>query len=221
MIVDRRRTLGWIAGGMALPVALPIIGGAGLAQAAPVFPGVAKVTMDLYQGDRVIGQHSYEITGSQTAPTVQTDAAFQGRVLGFRVKYALSTVEKWQGGQLAQLRSTGELRGQSFEVSAQRQGGQLSVSNNRGQTVKADPSVLPTTYWMPNFVQQQQVLDTQRGKVLRIQPQPLGVGSFRGRMVQGWDIGGELPIKLFYDSTGTWSGLRFSIMGNTFEYQRV
>ena len=216
MTIDRRTTLGLMGGGLALSVF-----GAGPVQAAPTFPGEAKVTMDLFQGDKVIGQHAYEIIGSQAAPEVRTLAGFQGRLLGVRVKYELSTVEKWQGGQLSQLRSKGELRGQPFEISAERQDDRLMVVNDRGRTVKADPGLLPTTYWMPNFVQQRQVLDTQRGRVLRIEPVPLGVGSFRGRMVQGWDIGGDLPIKIFYDSAGTWSGLRFSLMGNDFEYERV
>lgn len=217
MTIDRRTTIGLMAGGLALP----FMGAAGGVQAAPLFPGESRVTMDLYQGDKVIGQHAYEITGSQTAPSVQTNAAFRGRVLGFSVKYDLLTTETWQNGQLARLRSAGELRGQAFEISADRQGDRLLVINDRGRTVKADPALLPTTYWMPNFVEQRQVLDTQRGRVLQIEPMPLGVGSFRGRMVQGWDLGGDLPIKIFYDSAGTWSGLRFSLLGTDFEYQRV
>ena len=153
MTIDRRTTLGLMGGGLALSVF-----GAGPVQAAPTFPGEAKVTMDLFQGDKVIGQHAYEIIGSQAAPEVRTLAGFQGRILGFRVKYELSTVEKWQGGQLSQLRSKGELRGQPFEISAERQDDRLMVVNDRGRTVKADPGLLPTTYWMPNFVQQRQVL---------------------------------------------------------------
>lgn len=216
MNYNRRTTLGLLAGGMALPF-LP----AQSALAAPLFPAEARVTMDLYQGDKVIGQHAYEITGTQAAPVVQTKAAFSGRVFGFKVKYELATVETWAGGQLSQLRSRGELRGEEFEVSANREGNVLSIINARGRRLQADPSIMPTTYWMPNFVQQRQVLDTQRGQVLDISPTPLGVGSFRGRMVQGWDLGGDLPIKIFYDSAGTWSGLRFSLLGNDFEYQRV
>lgn len=216
MEVNRRTTLGLLAGGMALPFM-----SAQSAFAAPLFPAEPKVIMDLYQGDKVIGQHSYEITGTQAAPVVQTKAAFRGRVFGFKVKYDLATVETWANGQLSQLRSRGELRGENFEVSADREGDMLSIINARGRRLKADPAIMPTTYWMPNFVQQRQVLDTQRGRVLTIDPQPLGVGSFRGRMVQGWDVGGELPIKIFYDSTGTWSGLRFTLLGTDFEYQRV
>jgi len=216
MTLNRRTALSLLAGGLALPV-VP----AGLAFAAPVFPGGARVTMDLYQGDKAIGRHAYEITGSAAAPTVHTQAAFQGRVLGFRVKYNLATVETWSGGQLSQLRSRGELRGEAFEVSADRIGGTLSVLNSKGRRLQADPNLLPTTYWMANFVQQRQALDTQRGKVLKLNPQPLGAGTFRGRSVQGWDMGGDLPIKIYYDGSGTWSGLQFSLMGNDFEYKRV
>jgi len=216
MTLNRRTALSLLAGGLALPM-MP----AGLAFAAPVFPGEARVTMDLYQGDKAIGRHAYEITGSAAAPTVQTQAAFEGRVLGFRVKYNLATVETWSGGQLSQLRSRGELRGEAFEVSADRSGGTLSVLNSKGRRLQADPNLMPTTYWMPNFVQQRQALDTQRGKVLKLNPQPLGAGTFRGRSVQGWDMGGDLPIKIYYDGSGTWSGLQFSLMGNDFEYKRV
>ena len=216
MTLNRRTALSLLAGGLALPM-MP----AGLAFAAPVLPGEARVTMDLYQGDKAIGRHAYEITGSAAAPTVQTQAAFEGRVLGFRVKYNLASVETWSGGQLSQLRSRGELRGEAFEVSADRSGGTLSVLNSKGRRLQADPNLLPTTYWMPNFVQQRQALDTQRGKVLKLNPQPLGAGTFRGRSVQGWDMGGDLPIKIYYDGSGTWSGLQFSLMGNDFEYQRV
>ena len=216
MTLNRRTALGLLAGGLALPM-MP----AGLAFAAPTFPGEARVSMDLYQGNQAIGQHRYEITGSAAAPTVQTQAAFEGRVFGFRVKYNLSTVETWSGGQLSQLRSRGELRGEAFEVSADHDGGILSVLNAKGRRVKADANLLPTTYWMPNFVQQRQALDTQRGKVLTLNPQSLGAGSFRGRSVQGWDMGGDLPIKIYYDGSGTWSGLQFSLLGNDFEYQRV
>ena len=88
MEVNRRTTLGLLAGGMALPF-MP----AQSAFATPLFPAEPKVTMDLYQGDKVIGQHSYEITGTQAAPVVQTKAAFRGRVFGFKVKYDLATVE--------------------------------------------------------------------------------------------------------------------------------
>ena len=213
---DRRSLLSVLAGG----AAASMMPGA-LAFAAPVFPGVSALSMDLYQGSKVIGQHAYEITGSQSAPRVRTTANFEGRILGFRFRYALSTEEVWQGGRLLSLRSEGSLRDQPFGMSADREGGALAVVDEKGRRYQADGGLLPTTYWMPNFVQQSAVLDTQRGGVLTTQPQALGKGTFYGRSVQGWDIGGDLPITIYYDDSGTWSGLKFSIAGARFQYRRV
>ena len=83
------------------------------------------------------------------------------------------------------------------------------------------PDILPTTYWMPNFIEQRAVLDTQRGQVLQIAPQFLGEGSFHGTAVRGWALGGELGIKIYYDLSNSWAGLQFSVLGASFEYRRV
>lgn len=216
MQVNRRTSLSLLAGGALLPL-IP----AGVAQAAPQFPGASRAVLDLYQGDKVIGQHGYEITGGQSSPTVRTTANFKGKVLGFNVAYDLSTIENWQGGALQRLQSSGQLRGQPFTVSAERQGRFLSVVKPNGRDYLTNPAVLPTTYWMSNFINQTEVLDTQRGGILRLQPKALGSGTLAGRRVTGWDMGGDLPIKIYYDRSGTWSGMQFNVFGAKFEYRRV
>jgi len=216
MTLHRRATLSLLAGGLALPL-LP----AGMAQAAPTFPGAASATLDLYQGGKSIGQQTYTITGSQSAPTVRSVAAFSGRVLGFRVKYDLETNEQWQGGKLQALNSKGQLRGQRFAMSAEKKGTALSVSDEKGRTYFANSGILPTSYWMSNFIEQREVLDTQRGGLLRLNPKALGRGTFAGRDVRGWELGGDLPLTIYYDRSGTWSGMSFSVFGADFEYRRV
>ena len=200
MTLDRRSVLkiavfgGAAAGGAALPF-LP----SGVAQAALVMPGASRGAFDLFQGKKAIGQHGYEISGSQTAPTVMTQAAFEGRVLAFSARYELATREQWEDGRLHQLESQGSFRNDPFWVRAERQGSALVVTNERNQVLPVAPDILPTTYWMPNFIEQRAVLDTQRGQVLTIAPQFLGEGSFHGTTVRGWELGGELGIKIYYD----------------------
>ncbi|MGB1082633.1 MAG: DUF6134 family protein, partial [Alphaproteobacteria bacterium] len=156
-----------------------------------------------------------------TALAVMTQAAFEGRVLAFSARYELATREQWQDGQLQQLQSDGSFRNDPFWVRAERQGSALVVTNERNQVLPVAPDILPTTYWMPNFIEQRAVLDTQRGQVLSIAPQFLGEGSFHGTTVRGWELGGELGIKIYYDLRNSWAGLQFRILGSSFEYRRV
>lgn len=221
MISDRRRTLSLLAGGGLLALAPAALSSAQTAPVSPEFPPAARVLFDLYQGDQVIGQHGYEITGTRAAARVKTEAQFQGRVLGFGFSYGLETLETWEQGRLQQLRSSGELRGRPFQVRADRQDRFLAVTKPNGMDYLTRPDVLPTTYWMSNFRAQTEALDTQRGGILRLRPTALGEGSLSGRSVSGWDMGGDLPIRIYYDRSGTWSGLQFSLLGARFDYRRV
>ena len=184
-------------------------------------PNATRGVFDLYQGQKVIGQHGYEISGSQTGPTVLTQAAFEGRVLAFSARYELLTREQWQDGRLQQLQSEGSFRNDPFWVRAEQQGSALVVTNERNEVLPVAGDILPTTYWMPNFIEQRTVLDTQRGQVLSIAPQFLGEGSFHGTAVRGWELGGELGIKIYYDLGNSWAGLQFRVLGSSFEYRRV
>ena len=222
MTLDRRSLLKFAASGAAAAAgaSLPLLP-TNVAQAALVMPSSSRGLFDLYQGRKAIGQHGYEITGSQSAPTALTQAAFEGRVLAFSARYELATREQWQDGRLQQLRSEGSFRNDPFWVRAERQGDALVVTNERNQVLPVTPDILPTTYWMPNFIEQRAVLDTQRGQVLQIAPQFLGEGSFHGTAVRGWALGGELGIKIYYDLSNNWAGLQFSVLGSSFEYRRV
>ena len=222
MTLNRRSVLRIAASGgaSAAGAALPFLP-SGVAQAALVMPGASRGVFDLFQGRKAIGQHGYEISGSQTAPAVMTQAAFEGRVLAFSARYELATREQWQDGRLQQLQSDGSFRNDPFWVRAERQGSALVVTNERNQVLPVAPDILPTTYWMPNFIEQRAVLDTQRGQVLSIAPQFLGEGSFHGTAVRGWELGGELGIKIYYDLGNSWAGLQFRVLGSSFEYRRV
>ena len=222
MTLNRRSVLRIAASGgaSAAGAALPFLP-SGVAQAALVMPGASRGVFDLFQGRKAIGQHGYEISGSQTAPAVMTQAAFEGRVLAFSARYELATREQWQDGRLQQLQSDGSFRNDPFWVRAERQGSALVVTNERNQVLPVAPDILPTTYWMPNFIEQRAVLDTQRGQVLSIAPQFLGEGNFHGTTVRGWELGGELGIKIYYDLGNSWAGLQFRVLGSSFEYRRV
>ncbi|MAE99370.1 MAG: hypothetical protein CME00_04425 [Geminicoccus sp.] len=222
MTLNRRSVLKIAASGgaAAAGATLPFLP-SGVAQAALVMPGASRGLFDLFQGKKAIGQHGYEISGSQTAPAVMTQAAFEGRVLAFSARYELATREQWQDGRLQQLQSHGSFRNDPFWVRAERQGSALVVTNERNQVLTVAPDILPTTYWMPNFIEQRAVLDTQRGQVLTIAPQFLGEGSFHGTTVRGWELGGELGIKIYYDLGNSWAGLQFRVLGSSFEYRRV
>ncbi len=223
MRFDRRSTLKIAASGIVAATSGVGFGllSAGAAQATVSFPAATRGIFDLYQGKRPIGQHRYEITGSQNAPNVLTQAAFEGRALGFSARYELTTQEQWQSGLLWQLRSQGRFRSDAFQMSAQRQGDALLVTNDKDEVRPVTPNIFPTTYWMPNFVEQRAVLDTQRGDVWEINPTYLGEGSFHGTAVRGWKLDGELGLSIYYDLNNSWAGLQFRVLGSNFEYRRV
>ena len=154
MTLNRRSVLRIAASGgaAAAGAALPFLP-SGVAQAALVMPGASRGVFDLFQGKKAIGQHGYEISGSQTAPAVMTRAAFEGRVLAFSARYELATREQWQDGDCSscsRMAASATIPSGSGPTT----GCALVVTNERNQVLPVAPDILPTTYWMPNFIEQ-------------------------------------------------------------------
>ena len=81
---------------------------------------------------------------------------------------------------------------------------------------------LPTSYWRPETIERSELLDTQRGQIVKVSVEDLG----EERLAQGdsgvparrYAVRGDLNLDIWYDPEGRWSGLLFDVRGSRIRY---
>jgi hypothetical protein len=113
--------------------------------------------------------------------------------------------------------------GDRYRVEATRQDdGSLAVTTGQGGTRTVSGDLLPTTYWISRTIEQKRLLNTQEGDVAEITVRDLGTRSLpigdRSITAQGYQLSGDLELKVWYDQTGRWVGMSFDGRGKRVTY---
>lgn len=139
-------------------------------------------------------------------------------------RYEHRAKEVWRGGRLISLDTSTNDDGEKYTVSARSTDEGLIVEGADGRFI-APANILPTTYWHPDTVDQNLLLDTQHGRLLSVSATPKGVDVINAAQeqlpAQRFTLDGDLDVDLWYDPTGDWMKIAFSVRGSEIDYVPV
>lgn len=190
-----------------------------------------KVPTDLafrvFLNQKPIGNHLYKFESIDDGYRVVSEADYQVKILFFTAyEYEHKSVEQWARGCLEQVFSNTNDDGENYRVLMRktRHGAVITV-NFREQTLN-DECVRTFAYWDRQLLDSDKLLNAQTGELESVDLAP------RGESPLPWkaDISAdnfllttpEGPLQLWYDSAGTWVGLRAELNnGRVIEYRSL
>lgn len=195
--------------------------GAAVILAVPT-PGVAtpmgkdEMTFEVSLDGQSIGTHRFRIDDGSATRIVESEAAFDVRILGIPVyRYRHGNTETWQNGCLKRIESETDANGTPYAVDLSKtETGYRIVTPNETQTYQGD-CLMSFAYWDQRFLRQQRLLNTQTGELIAVEIQSLGESELkianRTAPVKGFRVLAApqgVDIKVFYHSVnGRWVAL--------------
>lgn len=207
-------------GGLALMLTLVV---------APVFAAIPEdkaLDFQVLRGGDEIGTHSlrFEERGEELHVFVEIELEVS---LVFIPVYSYShrNHEVWRDGELVSLSSETDDDGTQYQVEAQATDDGLQVSSSEEGEFTAPADMLTTSYWNPDAMERERLLDTQFGRIVELRVDEQGrenldtqAGSVEATR---YSISGDLDLDIWYDREGQWSGLEFEARGKPVRYMRA
>ena len=158
-----------------------------------------------------VGYHHVEVHRGADETTVDTEVAVDVTLAGIELyRYRHKSHEVWREGKLTNLRSVTDDDGDALSLSVHpAEDGMLLVESNEGsREVPAD--IMPTSYWNPEVLERNELLDTESGKTLKVTVTRQPDGRY--------DVSGDIDLQVDYRS-GRWNGLKFRYIGADVEFR--
>ncbi|MGM0560419.1 MAG: DUF6134 family protein [Pseudomonadota bacterium] len=207
-------------GGLALMLTLVV---------APVFAAIPQdkaLDFQVLRGGDEIGTHSlrFEERGEELHVFVEIELEVR---LAFIPVYSYShrNHEIWRGGKLVSLSSETDDDGTQYQVEAQASDDGLQVTSSQEGAFTAPADMLTTSYWNPDAMARERLLDTQFGRIVELQVDEQGREGLETRdgsvEATHYSVSGDLNLDIWYDQAGQWSGLEFEARGKPVRYLRA
>ncbi len=221
-MTSRRSFVGGLAsiGGLSLCGVRPVAAGIDLVAAYPEILKFA-VTRDGSPLGVVMERFGHDGVGATAEVFIDFHVTFAGFVL---YRYEHRSRERWRDGRLFALDTVTNDNGRGQAVAARGRSDGLHVDGTDGRFV-APADVLPSSYWHPRFVEQNRMLDSQRGRLLEFGITEVGPETVTalGRPVDctRYAMRGDIDLDFWYDARRVWQKMSFTIDGSYIEYTRV
>ncbi|RDD62679.1 DUF6134 family protein [Ferruginivarius sediminum] len=186
-----------------------------------------RMVFDVYRGDSRIGTHRFDFrrTGNEG---IEVDIAIDlkvgfGPITLYRYRHRNETV--WLDGRLQRMDARTYDDGDKYFVEARAVDEGLQVISSDVGTYTAQADTLPSTYWMRETVAQTRLVNTQNGKMARIEvveeatdnlATPISVPPSRQ-----YRLTGDVSLSLWYDSGERLAKLSFEKGGEQVTYKLV
>lgn len=189
---------------------------------AAVPAAVDEMSFEVLLDDKRIGSHTFRIDRSDAGERVETEAAFDVKVLFVPVySYRHSNTEVWRSGCLRQIRSQTDSNGDLYQVQGRELDRVFRVETRSQTQAYAADCLMSFAYWDQRMLSQQRLLNAQTGELVDVDIRPLGTQrlSLAGGEVEvdGYRIvspSRTVDIKVFYRrSDGRWLSLE-SVLEN-------
>lgn len=204
--IDRRALLGAAGAGL-VAAALP-------ARAATETTARFAV---LREGDRIgDGLVAYAREGDLLRVRLDMEAKVDfGFITVFRYRH--QSEELWRDGRLVGLSGRTHDDGKDYQMAARPVAEGLAVEGSKGSFV-APADVIPLSYWHPDTVKRDTLLDASKGKLYHVAmtaaaTETLETGASRV-LARRWDASGDLKASLWYDTLGAWVRTRLTKKGS-------
>lgn len=192
------------------------------AASAAVPAAIDEMNFEVLLDDKRIGSHTFRIDRGGAEERVETEAAFDVKVLFVPVySYRHSNTEVWRSGCLRKIRSQTDSNGDLYQVQGQELDRVFRVETRSETQAYAADCVMSFAYWNQQMLSQNRLLNAQTGELVDVDIRPLGAQrlSLAGREVEvdGYRIvspAGRVDIKVYYRrSDGRWLSLE-SVLEN-------
>lgn len=212
-----------------LTLAIPALSPDALASdkdaAAPASPG-PTLSFRVERGSDPIGTHtvSFEREGDKLHVAIDIELAVSfGPITLFR--YEHHNRETWRDGKLVAIETRTNDNGTEYEVSGKATEKGLEVTSSANGTFVAPADIIPTSYWNPATVEQSELLDTQKGRILKVEVKPAAEreAEVNGKdiPVREYEMTGDLKLKLWYSPEMEWLNVIFRARGEDVDYRVV
>lgn len=199
---------------------------AGTSGAKPAAPDLAPepvLSFRVERGGEPIGTHELRFRREDDELHVTIDielAVTFGPLTLFR--YEHRNRETWRDGRLIAIETVTNDDGKAYRVRAKATDEGLAVTSSENAPFTAPPGIIPTSYWNPATVEQTQLLDTQKGRILDVAIAPAGEANVDadGREIAArlYDMTGDLKLRLTYSRAGEWLNVAFAARGAEVDY---
>lgn len=182
-------------------------------------PGVRQIAFDIRREGASIGRHEvrFRRVGNQLEADIDIDIAVNFAFIPV-FRYRHRNHEVWRDGRLVALDSETDDDGESYKVSARQRAGGLWVSGREGE-FPAPADILPTSYWNPGTIAQTRLLDSQHGRLLKVNSNFLGEERLAQGMARRFRLSGDLNLDLWY-AGDEWVKIAFEARGAEVSYAR-
>lgn len=171
----------------------------------------------LLDGDE-IGYHSFELSDEGGLSRLRSEASFTVRFLFFDAyKYRHENEELWRDGCLQAIDARTRVNGKSLEVRGERGDDGFVLATDEEQSVIGD-CVMSFAYWMPEFLDQERLLNSQTGEYVPVNIEPVTEEQLvvRGETVPAVRYSldaGKLDMQLWYTPEREWLALESTTKG--------
>ncbi len=222
----RRRA--FLAGGVGMGLALPLLGPTSARAALPGIPSSGQVAFKVYRKGAHIGEHDlrFDMDGDNLTVTVHVHIVVKiGPVPVYN--YTHRSTEHWRGDRFVNMDSATQSNVSKHKVSAVRMGDGVHVEPATLAPYVAPVGAVPLTHWNRS-IYGGPLFNPDDGKPLRIT-----VANKVEDMVKLDDgssvsathytlVGEAVQMEDYYDSSGVWTGLRAKVEDGSFvDYRRV
>lgn len=196
-----------------------------LLTAAPILAAIpynSGLSFEVLRDDSSIGHHrvDFERKGDELHVKVDIELAVKlAFVTVFR--YTHQNHEVWKDGRLVSIETQTNDNGDEYRLTGRATEEGFAIEGHAGsRTLPA--GIIPTSYWHPDTVEQTQLLDTQKGRLMEVTIGREGVDNLQlgGRSVEveRYRVSGDLRMRLWYTPDGRWSKVAFEARGEEVVY---
>tara|TARA_B100000676_G_scaffold176697_1_gene173392 strand:+ start:4945 stop:5637 length:693 start_codon:yes stop_codon:yes gene_type:complete len=183
----------------------------------------SRLEFEVHRDSKPIGMHAVNFHSGGDDLVVDIEIDLEVVCAWVTVyRYSYRNREVWRRGQLVRLDSETHDDGTDYRVSIRRKAETLMIEVD-GQFQTVPGHLLTTGYWHPLTIEQDTLIDTQRGGLLDVEHRLGGneTVTFDGIMSQArrFEVSGDLTMTTWYANDGLWSGLAFDAKGSSINYR--
>lgn len=182
------------------------------ANAVERMEGIGLWDFDVYLNDKKVGKHKFNVSGSDGARQVISEASFRYKFLFISAyRYEHSAEERWANDCLVEVDANTNANGKRTQVYGEQSGGGFIVDRDDKSTTLPD-CVMTFAYWNPEFLEQPRLLNPQTGDYVAVRVDKLGeeILEVRGQPVTATRFklsADEIDLTLWYSLDKEWLAL--------------
>jgi hypothetical protein len=202
---------GFIAVALAIVTLCSVLG----ATKGPL-PNPQQLDYDIIREGSKIGEHHIAIDRRPDVTIVDASTNIAVRVM-FVTAYRLTSAarEIWAGDQLRSFKSQTDDNGTTKSVVLDERDGRFAIRAGLKQTVSAEKSIVPASFWNPALIGRTLVFDTETGRIANVTVKDMGweTVGVRGTPTRAhhFNIAGGMQRDVWFDSEGR--PVRFQLRG--------